>query len=249
MDEWEILHLAKEEDGCIDGVHDRGSQFLAAVLQHYARWEYIKLHFDTVDFRGVPGTMSLLRHLDLSLSDPPDFVSFGDLPLLRTAILNDVAAIYLTFPWTQLISLTLTSIHLHECVPILPQASNLVYCELELFFVNYSDREPFTLPYVEDFMLKDACVTFKFNITTPVNILENFILPALCRLEIPERFFGDDPIDCLASFISHSGCALQDVCITGKRYILKNVYRTAFPSIQFFFDGVYDGDEVEGADL
>ncbi|KAJ7320805.1 hypothetical protein DFH08DRAFT_819063 [Mycena albidolilacea] len=61
-----------------------------------------------------------------------------------------------TLPWTQLTSLTLTRIYMHECLPVLAQTSNLVHCELELYdFGGTSPSEGFevTLPSLESLTL------------------------------------------------------------------------------------------------
>jgi hypothetical protein len=61
--------------------------------------------------------------------------------------------------------------------------------------------------------------------------LDTLVLPALQRLQAPEKLIGNDPLGALESFISKSGCRLEAVLITGKRAIPKAMYVTAFPLI------------------
>jgi hypothetical protein len=79
--------------------------------------------------------------------------------------------------------------------------------------------------------------------------LETLIVPTLQRLAVPESFLGPKPIDSLTSFISKSGCKLQQVRITGERTVTKNSYRRAFPSIpEFAFDGRYYNETAHDED-
>ncbi|KAJ7113026.1 hypothetical protein C8R44DRAFT_741366 [Mycena epipterygia] len=64
--------------------------------------------------------------------------------------------------------------------------------------------------------------------------LTTFIVPALHRLQVPDNALRPDPIDQLNSFISQSGCLLQEVYITGERLLSRSLYRTAFLSIPNF---------------
>ncbi|KAJ7356448.1 hypothetical protein DFH08DRAFT_1046924 [Mycena albidolilacea] len=72
----------------------------------------------------IDGSLPLLCSLHLSLahigSAPPD-VTFRDIPLLRTVVLNDTGV---------LTSLTLHWLSPHECLPILQHATGLVHCDL-----------------------------------------------------------------------------------------------------------------------
>jgi hypothetical protein len=49
----------------------------------------------------------------------PTHIVIREAPLLRTVVLNDIAAEPLTLPWAQLTSLTLRPVFLRECVSIL----------------------------------------------------------------------------------------------------------------------------------
>ncbi|KAJ7789904.1 hypothetical protein B0H13DRAFT_2521621 [Mycena leptocephala] len=212
----------------------RVSEALSAGIPHCARWEYLTIRIFQSHLPTIEGPIPLLRHLELSLgindddSEPPTTViAFREAPLLRTAILDDTAALIVILPWAQLTSLTLTRVEPQECVPLLQQTSNLVYCELRVCYFGHDPFPPdITVLSLETLIIKDP-------IGGQVEpYLETFILPALHTLEIPERFLGPTPIDSLASFISKSGCKPQDLCVTDMTGgVAQYTYREAFPSI------------------
>jgi hypothetical protein len=155
--------------------------------------------------------------------------------MLRTVILNDHSAAVVELPWPQLTSLTLGHVFPHQCVPILQQTPDLVHCDLCLFpvFDETDDLPDITLPRLESLTLKEQ----HKNATGIVGFLDSFIVSALRSLQITEELLGMNPISALTSFISKSGCELQEVHIIGERSTGQNAYRTAFPSIQrFSFD-------------
>ncbi|KAJ6589246.1 hypothetical protein B0H19DRAFT_234246 [Mycena capillaripes] len=234
LDEYE----AEDEDEDDDEDYHRMkiTKVLSIVVPHLARWEYLKLGLFQPNLPAiVNGPMPLLRHLDLSLGSDDDdstfqpFIVFSDVPLLRTVTLDDLATHVTILPWRQLTSLTLTRLTPNGCVPHLQQASNLVHCELRLCFSGPIDQLPdITLSSLESLTFADALSG------PPIRYLETFILPALCRLEIPERFLGPNPITSLTSFVSKSGCKLKDLCIRGNRSVARESYRAAFSSILRF---------------
>jgi hypothetical protein len=67
--------------------------------------------------------------------------------------------------------------------------------------------------------------------------IDTFVVPALRTLHVTEDVLGASPIGTLASFISKSGCSLQEVRITRHRWVPEDVYREAFPSITTFSFG------------
>jgi hypothetical protein len=73
-----------------------------------------------------------------------------------------------------------------------------------------------------------------------------FIVPALRRLQIPEKILGES-IDALALFMSKSGCRLEKRCITGERIsITKDSYLQAFPAIsEVSLQGWYASNAVD----
>ncbi|KAF8137831.1 hypothetical protein K438DRAFT_1881356 [Mycena galopus ATCC 62051] len=251
---WRAIHISSEPPVCdlVSDVLSRSGvcplsirldshQLLAAVLPYSDRWEYFKLHISTtiseLNLPCIDGPMPLLQHLALSWvgSGRPAF-SFDEAPLLRTAILNDTAALNLTLPWSQLTSLTLTGImDLQECFPIVQQASNLVHCMLELYHFNANmnvvdSDATFLFESLESLALVDPLP----HLAKCINFLRALIILTIRSLDISERFLGSDPIDSLTSFISNSGCELQHVRIMGKTSVPLDSYHAAFPSIQNF---------------
>ncbi|KAJ6464380.1 hypothetical protein C8R45DRAFT_1023852 [Mycena sanguinolenta] len=191
------------------------------------RLEHLKLVVSRDDLGPIEGgSMPLLHHLDLDLMSlsASTKVSFGELPLLRGVILWDLTALRVLLPWAQLTSLVLNEVFLDQCVPILQQASNLIHCKLHLYCPSdYTGVA--TLPCLETLVLE------LLNPKYAAEYLPSFATPALCRLMIPERLLGDEPIRSLMDFMSKSGEKLQDICITGRRSVPKNSYREALQSI------------------
>ncbi|KAJ7897407.1 hypothetical protein B0H13DRAFT_1623508 [Mycena leptocephala] len=112
------------------------AKILAAVVPHRARWEHLELdNLSEFDLPIINGAMPLLRHLDLSPSNPSAVATELVAPLLRTVVLNVEAASSVILPWAQLTSLTLVRVCLWDFVPILQQTSNLVRCELQSWTV------------------------------------------------------------------------------------------------------------------
>jgi hypothetical protein len=218
----------------------RGSEVLAAALPHCARWEYLKLYLARTDLPTIESGLPLLRHLDLQLNKDPSglVVAFYETPLLRTVILDNIVAPNIVLPWTQLTSVTLRYICLGPCVPILQQTSNLVHCKLVLFYIDGPDAD-ITLPCLDSLIIDtdEHWGMGHFN---------TFTTPSLRSLEISERFLGPNPILSLISFISKSGCKLQDITITRQRLVTRKMYRDTFPSIPTFsFTGGETVDEED----
>ncbi|KAF7334563.1 F-box domain-containing protein [Mycena venus] len=201
------------------------SELLPTIVPHSARWEYLTLrlfeHLPTIEC-----PMPLLRHLDLSLGDTnpnsPYITAFSELPRIRTVVLDDVANSIVVLPWAQLTSPTLARLDSHECASILHQTSNLVHCVLRLCFSVQGEQEQtadITLPALES-------LTFMESASVPIEgYLETFIVPALRTLQIMEMFLRPRPSDLLTSFISKSGCELQEVRITGRRRVITNAIK------------------------
>jgi hypothetical protein len=207
------------------------AEILATVMPHRARWEHLVFFLPLSSLPVIDGPMPLLRHLNLSFFDAADATEvfvFCDAPLLRSVILEDVAVTSIMLPWAQLTSLTLLSVAPWECVPILQKTSNLVHCELKVYFDSDGQPGPdIPLPCLESLTLVDA----NGSVT---DFLETFIVPALRSLKIPEEFLEPNPIESLARFISKSGCKLEEVHITGWRSLPQDSYRKEFPSILMF---------------
>ncbi|KAJ7887371.1 hypothetical protein B0H13DRAFT_2534242 [Mycena leptocephala] len=224
----------------IDDRYENDSQAVLAAPTHCARWEHLKLDLlsPSSQLLTIQGPMPLLRHLDYALEEelasPVVFV-LHEVPLLRIATLNDLAAANVVLPWAQLTSLVLHKVYPHECVPVLQRTPNLVHCELELYHeFPHHQLADITFPCLEYLTLKDPG-------GEPVRgYLETLIVPTLRSLAVAESFLQPSPIESLTSFISKSGCKLQQVRITDDRTVAKNSYRRAFPLIpEFAFDGPY----------
>ncbi|KAJ7187349.1 hypothetical protein C8R46DRAFT_288122 [Mycena filopes] len=212
--------------------HERVSQFLdAVIIPHRARWEHLKLDFgDAGPLLRLGGSpMPLLLHLEVNLAYGKPFpVSvFHDAPLLRTVVLNFHAIAALVLPWAQLTKVVLHHVYPSDCSTVLQQTTNLVHCEIPFlcFDVHGHSVEPdVNLPHLGSLVFGDESDT----ITTYHG---TFIVPALRRLHIPERFLGSDCIDSLRGFIAKSGCHLREVLITGPLKVDRHEYHAAFPSI------------------
>ncbi|KAJ7902503.1 hypothetical protein B0H14DRAFT_3707366 [Mycena olivaceomarginata] len=204
--------------------------FPTTLLPHCARWEYLTLRLSAyLDSPRIDAATPLLQSIDLAFDNRPEFplVLLCEAPLLRAPTLNDRAAANVVLPWAQFTSLTLNTMWLPECIPILQKTSNPVHCELELCeFVGVEPK--ITLPSLESLTLTDSLHS-KEPMLSPY--LRTFITPALCNLQIPEHFLGSDRIQSLPSFISKSGCKLAHVHITSRRLVPEATYRIAFPSI------------------
>ncbi|KAJ7915441.1 hypothetical protein B0H13DRAFT_1525672, partial [Mycena leptocephala] len=199
---------------------------LSTVVAHRARWEDLRLHASRLPCSLFDRPIPLLRHLELSILyrryQPEDVLVLRDVPLLRAVVLSHVFP-SVSLPWVQLTSLTLKYVDAGNCIPILQQTANLVHCHLllkigfdSIFTASSLFNSNITLPSV-------AFPSFAFPSLESLTInahghritkfLDCFIVPALHRLEIPEPFLGSSPIRSLESFISKSGCSLQDVSI------------------------------------
>ncbi|KAJ7016217.1 hypothetical protein C8F04DRAFT_565170 [Mycena alexandri] len=217
------------------------SDFVALIALHRARWEHLDLHLVPEHLPTLEGSMPLLRRFHLELTRAPGIrspraaVAFQDARLLREVKLDDVAAEHVILPWAQLTSLRLNRVYPRECVAILKETPNLVYCELRLFDDHHASPVPDILhPHLETLILLEG--------QGPVaNYLGTFIVPSLLTLRVPEPFLGPSPIDSLASFISKSRCELKDVRITNRTLVLGDDYRKAFPSIEAFSFSRYHG--------
>jgi hypothetical protein len=175
----------------------------------------------------IDGPLPLLRSLHLSLahigSVSPN-VTFRDVPLLRTVVLNGTAVARLTFPWAQLTSLTVHWLSPHECLPILQHATGLVHCDLGIAASGGAESIPdITLPSLRSLALYGHSFALYFGW---------LIVPALRNLRISESFLEPNCIDTLAAFVAKSQCKLQDMCIVERVVESEHSYREAFPSMK-----------------
>ncbi|KAJ7108424.1 hypothetical protein C8R43DRAFT_1243512 [Mycena crocata] len=206
-------------------------EIIQALTPHCSRWEYLELHsFVPEMLSSFCGETPLLRHLRLSLYGPPSSpFGFNRAPLLRSAVLADNASSSVILPWQQLTSLTLDRVRPYNCTRMLQQARNLLHCEVVLTENDSDEEGNVELPRLQ-FLRLDAFEDEAEGLG-PINSMEylrRFITPALQRLEVVD---GSYPIPPLASFISSSGCKLQELQISVKETTPKDTYRNAFPSI------------------
>jgi hypothetical protein len=94
----------------------------------------------------------------------------------------------------------------------LQKTTNLVHCELEVYFDDENDQPGPDIPLL---CLESLAVDTGINPVT--GFLGTFIVPALRRLKIPEGFIEPDPIESLTAFISKSGCKLEEAQIYSPR--------------------------------
>ncbi|KAJ7678114.1 hypothetical protein DFH06DRAFT_1465883 [Mycena polygramma] len=215
---------------------------VTAAALHCERWEHLKLHLSIS--RNLPtiveGRLPLLRHIDLGLADYASFANmtaFRDLPSLGAVALDlrrdDAASLKL--PWAQVTSLSFKNGLRDEYVLFLQRTPNLVQCTLtRRNLLSANTLVPHvTLPSLESLTL----VVLYADYDDHEGYLGRFIVPALSSLQISKLCLAANHIDALTSFISKSGCQLNDVCITGHKSVSEDSYRSAFPSIaQFTFE-------------
>ncbi|KAJ7629782.1 hypothetical protein DFH06DRAFT_1338209 [Mycena polygramma] len=210
-------------------------KIVEAIVPHRARWEYLKINLAGKNLQFLEAPMPLLRHLELKTTMEDrrlDPIAAHGVPLLRTVVLNDLAAKRIMLPWMQLTSLTLIRVYPSECIPILVQTRNLVHCELHVLRDSSSDVEPH-----RDLQLQclESLVFILWGTRPVTDFLPIFIVPALRSLTIPEDFLTPKPFDLLTAFISKSGCTLEKLHLTGTRTLSEKSYRQAFPSLRLSF--------------
>ncbi|KAK7008211.1 F-box domain-containing protein [Favolaschia claudopus] len=210
-----------------------------AVISHRERWEYFSLQaLESPPDDIFDGTMPLLRNLSLQC----DFrsinsIAFPDAPLLREVTLSNVSPSSIQLPWSQLTQLYLSSLFPEDGIQILSMTTNLVHCELSLVGNGIPTiPSEIQLPQLETLIVD--CAPLGLGRPTPGHFA-TCIVPALKYLQCPEGFFraaDRSSIDVLSSFISRSGCKLQQLHLRDYHYLSSSPkvwldYRTAFPSI------------------
>ncbi|KAF8150395.1 hypothetical protein K438DRAFT_440802 [Mycena galopus ATCC 62051] len=209
------------------------SQVFEAITPHRERWESLDLYLAASDFTAIEGPMPILRHLSLGMDDDLDHVvTFPPAPLLRSIILHVTTPLKIAFPLGQLTRLVLDLAFRQEYVAILQQTFNLVHCELGIV-VGQDTGLPLEHA-IELPCLKSLALSVWHSSTPRTWDLDDFLVPALRSLRLPESFLGSKPIDHLSTFISKCGCKLQQVCVVNRRLLSEASYREAFPSIHRF---------------
>ncbi|KAJ7176298.1 hypothetical protein C8R43DRAFT_872930, partial [Mycena crocata] len=199
---------------------------------HRARWEYLELDdimkSDAV-FPLLRVPMPSLRHIDLSFVDNcGNSMNVANAPLLYSASLHSCLDL-LILPWSQLTHLTVSHVLPESCAEVLQQTTSLLHCELGFSWLDDSDDDDVQpdvhLPLLQSLIFMDV------SDNVP-GLIETFIVPALRTLQVRESFLGTGPILALKSFITKSGCSLEELRITQpRRGIKKTVYQKAFASI------------------
>ncbi|KAJ7164508.1 hypothetical protein C8R46DRAFT_1036381 [Mycena filopes] len=208
-------------------------ELIPMIILHRARWEYLEINLLRSELVAIEGPMPLLRQLHLTVDDYRDDsdvspVALLDVPLLRSVTVRKPTTWHVTHPWAQITSLTMYYIHPEDCTLLLAQTCSLVHCRLYTGKGYHSVLLPqISLPRLETLEM------MKWT-DPPVEYLDTFVVPALLTLQVPESFLGPHPIERLRSFITNSGCKLQDVVITGEEIKFIHLYRGAFPSINRF---------------
>ncbi|KAJ7653703.1 hypothetical protein DFH06DRAFT_524785 [Mycena polygramma] len=214
----------------------------ASLVPLRTRWECIEITGPTSHQLAalVEEPLPLLSHLVVKNNITHSFFSLNlsQAPRLRTVVLNGYSTAptctghpSITLPWSQLSSLTLLQAAPCDCVSILQKTSNLVHCVLDLWVLYEIDVANITLPLLE---------SLRFDPTSDAQpgLLNSLVTPSLRILKLNQEFLAPSPIDSLASFISTSGCKLQEVMIythlEREEALPEESYRYAFPSMSFF---------------
>ncbi|KAJ7659277.1 hypothetical protein DFH06DRAFT_438945 [Mycena polygramma] len=204
---------------------------LDVLVPHRARWEYVELcsmKLSTGHLLPIDGPLPLLRQLEIRESETlSSTMAFPDMPQLRTASVWHSGHAPALLPWAQLTSLTLVEREPVDCTRVLSHARNLRYCELVLYEDTAPLQPSIALLHLHTLVL----VHWETDMSPARRYLLSFIVPALRRLQVPEECLLDRPIATLTSFISSSGCELQELRITGPHQTSEVAYRSAFPTI------------------
>ncbi|KAJ7467516.1 hypothetical protein FB451DRAFT_1401521 [Mycena latifolia] len=201
---------------------------LEKLALHAARWENAKLGLRVLSqLLIIPTTMPLLQQLELRINEGGEFppVVYREVPSLHSVILWDFSYPANFLPWAQLTSLTMLNTWTSDCTAVLQDTVNLVHCVLATFDdVRQSDVK---LERLQSLVL----MRYSEYDDPAIEYLNTLIVPALRTLQVPEEFLQPDPINGLTTFISKSGCKLENVRITGGQLPSEQLYREAFPSI------------------
>ncbi|KAF8150392.1 hypothetical protein K438DRAFT_1865749 [Mycena galopus ATCC 62051] len=209
------------------------ARVLETIIPHRARWEYLDVYLSPSHLPAIQDPMPLLRHLNLSVHDELDDAIPIQAPLLRWVTLRASTPSKFAFPLGQLTSLVLSYTSRSDYVAILQRTCNLVHCELSVD-INFDPPPEHSIKLLR---LESLNFEARNRGLNPKQYLDDFTVPALRSLRIPESFLGPKTIDHLSAFISKCGCKLQEVCIIDRTLVSGASYIEAFPSIhRFSFD-------------
>ncbi|KAJ7161181.1 hypothetical protein C8R46DRAFT_1353799 [Mycena filopes] len=262
---WRAIHLPLDTDGpSAEHLRDFGVWFLRSGCcplsieftdepgvdrqdfrlpsSHAARCEVLTIFLQQWPIPILDNPMPLLRHIDVAVQSGhfpsgEEPVVLGDVPLLRSARLDDVGSQAVSLPWAQLTSLHLHILYPEECVEVLQWTPNLVHCVLDL--VDNGPEPP--LPDV--MLLRLESLVLLVGCGGGCGSLDFLVTPALRSLQVSEDCFPGPTLIALASFVSKSGCTLQNLHIAGKRQVSDDAYTRSFPSVKISFAKEYIGND------
>ncbi|KAJ7766312.1 hypothetical protein DFH07DRAFT_351332 [Mycena maculata] len=242
--------------------------FVDAISSACARWGHLALCTPRRSFRAIVGLLPLLRSLSImsltqfsrALEDTPTATrAFHTAPLLhkvtlqyhRTSPLSDL------LPWARLTVLIVNYIAPERCADLLNATSSLVYCRLRVYYDIH--HGPQSLKSVTPLAHLKTLILCAIGPHILPNFLNIFTLPALRRFRATEALIQPDPAAALIALVVRSGCALDELCVTGSS-LPRRIYRNALPSVGSFrfkrgldkkgaFFGVAESeDDTDGGD-
>ncbi|KAJ6483926.1 hypothetical protein C8R45DRAFT_780992, partial [Mycena sanguinolenta] len=213
------IHIDVDEPSVLDEI------FKKPLTMAPARWEHLQLRVPDSFLAKITNiSMPLLRSLNFVSTSTLDSgsLTFCDVPQLSTVILRCDAVSKINLPWIHLTRLTLLFVTIKDSLRILAQTRNLVRCGLILDNDYDYEREldgfaasGIILPCLQTLTMEDEYG----EPSEPMGgILEYLVAPSLRKLVLLEGFLGRKPIHGLKSFISKSGCSLQEVNIRADVY-------------------------------
>ncbi|KAJ7659276.1 hypothetical protein DFH06DRAFT_1472661 [Mycena polygramma] len=215
-------------------------ELLQLLVPRRARWKYFQLLRVGLENSFLSeGPLPLLRSLDIGALSLP--ATFPDMPRLHTVTLRTRR--YFPRPaallsWSQLTSLTLIGSLPRECMPIVLQTPNLhtpaTLGDVGLGLVQHRDLNNLRVSSRRlSSKEREQIVILLMNVYGgfPLKYLLSFMSPALRRLQCPEADNHSDLTDILNSFISNSGCTIQELHIAGECETPCDAYVAAFPAI------------------
>jgi hypothetical protein len=207
---------------------------LRAVLVHLSRIQYLDLwsvELREVDAELLQHQLPLLHAAGLTIDRCSFAVPtplFHAAPRLRSLTIRSLHS-HTLFPWSQLTSFVCSSFELSPfAILVLGSAVNLVHCTLASLSVRSSF--PAMTPLLRLESLTISHLSFTLNVPSFEGFLAALTLPALRRLQIPDALLGRDPIPTLRTFISRTGCSLQELRVIGPTFD-REAFQAAFPSI------------------
>ncbi|KAK6992778.1 F-box domain-containing protein [Favolaschia claudopus] len=158
------------------------SSLIAVIVPYRPRCEYLELRRLDQYVPYLPrieGEFPLLKHLDLELDQKPDVkIEFSRVPMLRSAVLDVVAAHSVVLPWSQSTTLSSHTISLEDCVPVLGKVTDLSECKLLTCRLMNTFLDSFTLPLLSRL---DVCEDLLGP--DPISSLTTFVSRSECKLQ------------------------------------------------------------------